>query len=82
MPDTPQTNPEAYRYIGERITIAKSKGQTDIMDALLDLWLDHQTMASDCDAAPWGFDPNKWADPKDLAAFKRMPHPGLSRLKR
>jgi len=82
MPDTPQTNPEAYKHIGERITIAKNQGNTDLVNALLDMWLDHQVMASDCDAEPWGFNPKKWADPKDLAAFKRMPHPGLTRLKR
>jgi hypothetical protein len=82
MPDTPETNPEAYRYIGERITLAKNQGNTDLVNALLDLWIDHRLMASDCDAEPWGFNPKRWADPKDLAAFKRMPHPGLSVLKR
>jgi hypothetical protein len=82
MPDTPETNPEAYRYIGEHILQAKRQGNIRLVDSLLDMWLDHLTMASDCDAAPWGFDPKKWANPKDLAAFNKMSYPGLKRLKR
>jgi hypothetical protein len=78
----PNIQPEALEYLKMRIKSAKDQGNMDLMDALLDLWLDHQVMADDFDAEAWGFNPKRWADPRDLAAFKRLPHPGLSRLKR
>ena len=78
----PNIQPEALEYLKMRITSARVQGNMDLVNALLDLWLDHQVMADDFDAEEWGFNPRKWADPKDLAAFKRMPHPGMSRLKR
>lgn len=78
----PTIHKQALEYIKERIKIARAQGNMNLVDALLDLWLDHQVMADDTDAEAWGFDPKRWARAKDLAAFKRMPHPGLSRLKR
>lgn len=78
----PTIHSEAMQYLGERITRAKATGNIDLVNALLDMLLDHRMMADETDAVEWGFNPKEWADPKDLAAFKRMPHPGLSRLKR
>ncbi len=78
----PTIHKEALEYLKGRIAAAKAQGNMDLVNALLDLWLDHQVMADDTDAQRWGFNPKKWADPRDLAAFKRMPHPGLSVLKR
>jgi hypothetical protein len=78
----PTIHPEAMQYLGERITSAKANGNTDLVNALLDMLLDHQVMADDTDAIAWGFNAKWWADVKDLKAFYRMPHPGLSRLKR
>lgn len=78
----PTIHKEALEYLKKRITSAKIQGNMDLVNALLDLWLDHQVMADDTDAERWGFNPKKWADARDLAAFKRMPHPGLSVLKR
>jgi hypothetical protein len=74
--------PEAARYIGERIVLAKQNNNPDLVDALLDLWIDHQKMADDSDAVAWGINPKLLAAPNDLKRFYKMPHPSLSRLKR
>ena len=78
----PTIHPEAMQYLGQRITSAKAEGNIALVDALLDMLLDHQVMADDTDAAKWGFNPDMWALPTDLLRFKRMPHPTTARLKR
>jgi len=77
-----ELKPEALRYVGERISLARANGNTDLMDALLDLLLDHQSMADDSDAAGWGINPKLWAQPTDLKRFYKMPQPSQARLKR
>lgn len=73
--------PEAARYIGERILLARKNNNPDLVDALLDLWIDHRKMADDSDAVEWGINPKLWAAPSDLKSFYRMPHPSMSRLR-
>lgn len=81
MPVTPENSPETYDYIRNSIRVARNQGNMELVDALLDLWTAQQQLAGDYDAKRWGFNPKKWADPTDLAAFNRMPWPGLSRLR-
>jgi len=74
-------DPDAFRFLGTRIKLARENGNHQLVDALLDLWIEHSTLATDWDAVQWGIDPKMWADPRDIAAFRRMGHPGTSRLK-
>ncbi len=71
-------HPDAFARLAVQLTSAKDP---DVIDELLDQWLEMRDLATDHDAENWGFDTEKWMT-KERAEMCKRAMPSYSQVKK
>jgi len=56
----------AFRGLTRKLKRAVKEGNSQLVDQLLDHWVDIRDRATEYDAAKWGFDPEHWMAPERM----------------